>query len=491
MPASRRKTGQPIAPAMLSARPAAHVALKVEPNGEVAAHFYGHSVALGKFSAAAAHRIKKLRAGLPLRDLASHRRTTDQEIARLVRRLATHGLLEFRLGCSPRGADQVIIEPQVPDYWPQKPGLSPTDTLALSRFAYMRRRGRDLVLESPRSGALFRICDAKLAAKLAMLVSPQPLKKLRQRRDSVGIELFALLVDCQILFKVDAVHGGGLRASEGNDSLVLWDFHDLLFHARSTEGRHANPLGGVYPYATSIAPLPAVRPRWAGIKIDLGKLPIADTDSMRSTAKILRERRSVRSFDDRTPITVMELSRFLESTARVRSEWTAAFAADEGGGPPMTYTARPYPSGGSSYPLELYLCVDKCEGLDRGFYFYDAGEHALVPIDVRATELEALLKSAAFAMGESGVPQILITIAARFGRVSWKYSSIAYSLILKDVGALTQTFYLMATAMGLGGCAIGSINIDLFARMIGIDFFVEGPVGQFAIGRAGSAETSR
>jgi len=488
---SRRKTGRPIAPATLSARAAAHVALKVELNGEVAAHFYGHSVALGKFSAAATHRIKELRAGLPLRDLASRRRTTDQEIARLVRRLATHGLLEFRLGRSSRGAEQVIIEPQVPDYWPEMPQLAATDTLALSRFAYMRRRGSDLVLESPRSSALFRICDAELAAMLGMLVTPQPLKKLQQLRNPAGIELFALLVDCQILFKVDAVHDGGLRSSEGNDSLVLWDFHDLLFHARSTEGRHANPLGGVYPYATSIAPLPAVRPRWAGIKIDLGKLPITDTDAVRSIAKILGERHSVRTFDDRTPITLMELSRFLNSTARVRSEWTAAFAADGGGGPTMTYSARPYPSGGSSYPLELYLSVDKCEGLDRGFYFYDAGEHALVSIDVRATELEALLKSAAFAMGESGVPQILITIAARFGRVSWKYSSIAYSLILKDVGALTQTFYLMATAMGLGGCAIGSINIDLFARMTGIDFYVEGPVGQFAIGRASPPETSR
>ena len=59
-------------------------------------------------------------------------------------------------------ADQVVIEPQVPDYWPQTPQLSNTDTLALSRFAYMRRRGSDLVLESPRSGALFRICDPKL-----------------------------------------------------------------------------------------------------------------------------------------------------------------------------------------------------------------------------------------------------------------------------------------------------------------------------------------
>jgi SagB-type dehydrogenase family enzyme len=221
----------------------------------------------------------------------------------------------------------------------------------------------------------------------------------------------------------------------------------------------------------------------------LVKLPIAGSDSALPAAEILRERRSVRSFDDRAPITLMELSGFLDCSARVQSEWSAPLDPADGE-PTLTYTSRPYPSGGSSYPLELYLAVDKCEGLDRGFYFYDAREHALVRIDVRATELEALLKSAAFAMGESGVPQILITIAARFGRVSWKYSSIAYSLILKDVGVLTQTFYLIATAMGLGGCAIGSINIDLFARMTGIDFYVEGPVGQFAIGRGRQAEAS-
>jgi len=473
---------------MLAARLAGHVALEAQPNGEIAARFYGHSVILGRFSAAASHRAQALRAGLPLSEFASGARAVDKEIAFLVQRLARLGLLEFRLGRSLRGADQVIIEPQVPDYWPRMPHLNETDTLALSRFAYLRRRGSDLVLESPCSGALFRICDPNVAATLTLLAAPQPLRILRRRGGTAGIAVLALLVDCRILFKLDAAHDGGLRPTEGNDSLVLWDFHDLLFHARSTEGRHANPLGGVYPYATSIAPLPAVRPRWAGTKIDLTKLPIAGTDSLLPAAKILRERRSVRSFDDRAPITLMELSGFLDCSARVRSEWTAPLDS-LGGEPTLAYASRPYPSGGSSYPLELYLAVDKCEGLDRGFYFYDAGEHALVRIDVRATELEALLKSAAFAMGESGVPQILITIAARFGRVSWKYSSIAYSLILKDVGVLTQTFYLMATAMGLGGCAIGSINIDLFARMTGIDFYVEGPVGQFAIGRGSQAET--
>ena len=84
----------------------------------------------------------------------------------------------------------------------------------------------------------------------------------------------------------------------------------------------------------------------------------------------------------------------------------------------------------------------------------------------------------------------MITIAARFGRTSWKYSSIAYALILKDAGVLVQTLYMMATGMGLGGCAIGIANIDLFAKMTGVEFHVEGPVGQFAIGRSAKSETS-
>ncbi|HET8919351.1 MAG TPA: SagB family peptide dehydrogenase [Xanthobacteraceae bacterium] len=489
MRASRRKTSRQVAPSLLSARLAGHVAFEVQPNGELAASFYGHSAALGKFSAAATRRAQDLRVGLPLTALASGAQATDKEMALLVRRLARHGLLEFRLGPSLRGADQVIIEPQIPDYWPRIPRLDNTDTLVLSRFAYMRRRGSELVLESPRSAALFRICNPDIAASLAALAAPQPLKKLRRQNGFGGVALLALLVDCQILFKLDAAHDRGLRPTEGNDGLVLWDFHDLLFHTRSTEGRHANPLGGVYPYATTISPPPAMRSCWSGSRIELAKFLATDTESELPIGKILRGRHSVRRFDDRRPITLAELSRFLDGTARVQSEWTVPLDAG-GGGSSITYTARPYPSGGSSHALELYLAVDKCEGLPRGFYYYDAGEHTLVQIDAGASELDALLKSAAFAMGESGVPQILITIAARFGRVSWKYSSIAYSLILKDVGVLTQTFYLMATAMGLGGCAIGTSNIDLFAHMTGIEFYIEGPVGQFALGRGAPSEAA-
>ncbi len=399
----------------------------------------------------------------------------------MVGRLAWHGLLEFRLSRSPNGVDQVVIEPQVADYWPRTAPLSSVDVLVLSRFAYMRRRGNEMVLELPRSGALFKICDPKLAATIALLSTPQKIKQIGGR--TLVMDLLALLVDCQILFKVNA-GGSGLRPDEGDDNLVLWDFHDLLFHARSTQGRHANPAGRMFPYADVVSPLPAMRPRWPGKKIDLLKLSVAAPPTITPLAKLLRQRRSARSFDDRRPITISELARFLDGSARAASKFRTRLELAGARSPSITSAPRPYPSAGGGYELELYLAIGQCQGLGRGFYHYDAGAHALVRIGVPANELDALLTGAKYAMGAPAAPPIVITIAARFGRISWKYSSIAYALILKDAGVLMQTFYLMATDMGLGGCAIGTADIDLFAKMTGIEFHVEGPVGQFALGRA-------
>jgi SagB-type dehydrogenase family enzyme len=363
------------------------------------------------------------------------------------------------------------------------PQLDNADMLALSRFAYMRRRGNDMILESPLAGALFRICDPKkIAGALALLATPQPMKQLRQQDDFPGHELLALLVDCRIVFKIDSARGDGLRTGEGDDNLVLWDFHDLLFHARSTLGRHANPVGGLCPYAGLIAPLPAVRPAWPGRKIELGNISLAGSEEISAVAKVLRDRHSTRIFDDQRPITLSELARLLENVARIRARWESTLDFGDGG-PVVSFASRPYPSGGASYPLELYLAVSKCDGLASGFYHYDADIHALVPIDARKEELEAHVAGAALAMGSHAAPQILITIAARFGRVSWKYSSIAYALILKDVGVLMQTLYVVLTDLGLGGCAIGTADISLFANMTGLEFHVEGPVGQFALGR--------
>ena len=477
MAASGKKQGRKPTP-VIAACLSDHVALDGQADGNVVARFEGYAQGLGKFTPATIKRLSELRTGLPLVSI-SRGRAGDKEINLLVQRLARSGLLEYRLGPARGVQDSVVIEPQIADYSPQISKIGNTDTIALSRFAYLRRRGTELVLESPRAGALFRITDPKMAAALVTLSKPQKISRYRKERGFPGLEFLGLLMDCQILFKLRDGDSDGLRPSEGDPSLVLWDFHDLLFHTHSTEGRQANPIGGLYSYSDLTAPLPAVRPPWPGKSVDLNG---AVTPPPSPFASILDARHSIRDFDDGHPITLGELATLLQTTARVRAKWTAPSDMGEEG-PEVSYASRPYPSGGAAYELELYLTVNQCEGLARGFYHYDAERHALTPIETRTHDLDAQLSDAEFAIGASGAPQIVITIAARFGRVSWKYSSVAYSLILKDVGVLTQTLYLAATDMGLGGCAIGTTNIDRFARMTGLEFSTEGPVGQFALGR--------
>ena len=189
------------APATVSARLRGHVRLEAQANGEIVACFNGYSAAWEGSAPARRLGAQELRIGLPLSSFASDSRKTGKEISLLVRRLASRGLLEYRLGRSRDGDDLVVIEPQVADYWPQAPELGNADALVLSRFAYMRRRGAEMVLESPRAGALFKICDPKIATAIAMLSTPRQIKELRRQEGFAGVALLALLVDCQILFK--------------------------------------------------------------------------------------------------------------------------------------------------------------------------------------------------------------------------------------------------------------------------------------------------
>jgi SagB-type dehydrogenase family enzyme len=465
----------------LSARLNSRIALDMAADGSLVASFDGYAIPLGRLSEKAASRARALDAGLPLKSFSGERNAVETEIHRLAMRLARQGLLEYSL--TQDGVEISVIEPQTADYWPQMRAPASSDVLALSRFAYLRRRGGDMVLESSRSRALFRICRPEIAGALATLAIPQKFGALRRRADFPGVELFALLLDCDMLFKVD--DGDVSRANEGDRNLALWDFHDLVFHTHSTEGRQANPIGGRYAHLGAIPPPAAVRAPWRGEAIDLKPFSGPADDALTPFAKLLRERHSTRDFDDQAPIKLTELARLLNHTARVQFKWTSPLDLGDGGvGPDIDYTRRPYPSAGAAYELELYLSVRQCEGLAQGLYHYDAEGHALTPITARAEDLEMLFSAATYAMGAPSPPQILLTIAARFDRVAWKYSAIAYSLILKNVGVLLQTLYLAATDLDLGGCAIGMTNIDLFARMTGQDFHIEGPVGLFALGRA-------
>jgi SagB-type dehydrogenase family enzyme len=135
------------------------------------------------------------------------------------------------------------------------------------------------------------------------------------------------------------------------------------------------------------------------------------------------------------------------------------------------------------HELDLYVVVQACAGLDAGLYRYDPERHRLGRLLARLEDVGALARDAAgAAMMAPEHVQVLVVVSARFARLAWKYSGIAYSLILKDVGVLYQTMYLVATAMGLAPCALGAGDSDLFARAIGSDYYAETSVGEFLLG---------
>ena len=71
----------------------------------------------------------------------------------------------------------------------------------------------------------------------------------------------------------------------------------------------------------------------------------------------------------------------------------------------------------------------------------------------------------------------------RQGQMVREFEAMAYALVLKHVGVLYQTMYLVATAMGLAACGLGSGDNVHFAEATGIDAMVEDNVGEFMLGR--------
>jgi SagB-type dehydrogenase family enzyme len=198
----------------------------------------------------------------------------------------------------------------------------------------------------------------------------------------------------------------------------------------------------------------------------------------------LEARRSIRQYGD-PPITARQLGEFLYRVARVRRLLPPDPAA---GGRPYAVSSRPYPSGGATYDLELYVTANTCLDLPAGLYHYEPLGHQLERLTERTAEVEALLRDAQASAGLAEPPQVLITLASRFQRLSWKYAAMAYATTLKNVGVLYQTMYLAATAMGLAPCALGGGNADLFARAAGTDYYAESSVGEFMLGSAPTGE---
>jgi oxazoline/thiazoline dehydrogenase len=331
----------------------------------------------------------------------------------------------------------------------------------LSRFAYWHVRDGEVVIESPLGRGRLVLHNHRAAGIAHHLATGGTAGTIA---DSTGWAE----PECRAM--IELAHAAHLLDDGDADAAQGWEFADLLLHTRSRLGRHGDPYGGTYRFAGVTLPEAVLKPVRSNRLVDLPPLDL--TVEPGSLGDVMERRTSIRQYGDE-PLTLEQLATLLGRAHRHRR--TIPTPTGELG-------SRPYPAGGALYELEIYPVVDRCDGLERGVYRYVPDTHQLEQVAESSAASERVLADAYFTMAQEGRPDVLLVITARFGRVMWKYESIAYSLVLKHVGVLFQTLYLVATDMGLAACALGGGNSDLFGEAAGLQYLEEGSVGEFAIG---------
>lgn len=360
--------------------------------------------------------------------------------------------------------------------------VAPDLPVRLSRFTVLRATGGDLLAESPLSlhrVVLHRDEAAAVASALARPRTPAELAEVLPIEEPLLRAAVAYLIAAGTAVQAVAGPGGPVFAEDLDPVLATWSAEELMFHARSSLGRHDGPFGAAYAHGPGPGPEAAVKPRPAGEPIALYRPrfeQMLKADAPFSA--VLEARHSPRRFEPAGP-DLRELGELLYRALRIRA-WTAP----EGGDPESeALLSRPYPAAGSLHELEFYVTVRDCAGLEPGVYAYDAMHHNLYPTGAGPQAGARLLHHAQTATGLPVEPPVLITVTARFARVLWKYSGLGYNLILKDAGVAMLTLQLVATAMGLGARPVGGAEIEAVPALLGLDWRRESPVGAVVLGR--------
>ncbi|TCA08602.1 SagB family peptide dehydrogenase [Rhizobium leguminosarum] len=379
--------------------------------------------------------------------------SANERALALFKGILMRGFAEYAMYYAPDEYIRVI--PNTGDYIPEFPAEPPHAQYALVPDAFLKRAGNEWVLLAPkcRAEVLFPFPSGfEMLSGLAEGGSP-PCE--HSGRALVYATLASLgLIETRF----------GDAESQPQTGL---QFHELLFHRLSRKGDHGQasgatfaglPKGGENPFSTRVwkAGQPIILPDVPPIEKPYGK--------------------SIREFSDR-PISLSQLGRLLSMTVMATDSTTNLID-----GVPIEVPQKPYPSGGGLYEIEVYLAAYNVAGLPVGFYHYNSTKHCLSTVSNDEAKLRRLAIISRTTMGARSDPATVIVLSARFQRMTWKYRSLTYSVILKNVGVLMKTIYDALPGCGLGGCALGSGNIDLFEELTGLDWLEESSVGEFVIG---------
>jgi len=208
------------------------------------------------------------------------------------------------------------------------------------------------------------------------------------------------------------------------------------------------------------------------------QLPAFDDIALnKAYTHLLDIRRSVRSYDENTPMTSAQLAFILYS----------AMAIQEFRGQDNYATLRPAPSGGARHPFELYIAVQNVDGLKPGLYRY----HPLGNVGEKAVCIERLgdisdYKSTITDMvvGQKWAENAscVLFISCVPYRAEWRYREHAHRVVLIDLGHVGQNIMLSGAALGLGSCCIAAYDQIECDKVLGLDSTDEYTVYAITVG---------
>ena len=278
--------------------------------------------------------------------------------------------------------------------------LDTSKRYVLSRFAFFRRSGTQMVLTTPLGYANVLLLNPCAYSVLAALSQPKTVHQLSlavNLNDAVTTLFLNILLNAETLTSIEKDQ---LTAEDSAPTLSHWEFHDLLFHSRSRLGRHGRSYGGTYRFKDKFDPPPPVKP---GMSDDIIPLYKPDMEKLKkidpSFVDVVERRRSIRKHGDE-PISIQQLGEFLYRVARIQNVYTSIDEA-------QTLSFRPYPGGGAVHELEIYPIINQCNGISAGLYHYNPLNHQLHRLADKNEDINKFLDMAQHALKQPSQPQIL------------------------------------------------------------------------------------
>jgi len=255
---------------------------------------------------------------------------------------------------------------------------------------------------------------------------------------------------------------------------ITWGWDDLskIFHVGIKNFEHSNVKNRLPEFfmqnylneCKRLNHIPEFFSEKNGIKIKLPKPNLLQLQNV-SFYDSIKNRKTCRKFYPK-PISLTDLSTILFSTFGLMhgEEWLD-FSSK---GLMQTAIRKSTPSSGGLHIEEAYIVIYRVHDIDQGLYHYNVKTHTLTLI--RTDDFEEHVINMNVQQFYSYGLSFGVYITARFEKLWWKYKhSRAYSAALLDIGHVSQTFQLSATALGLNTWLTGHFFDNQVEEFLEID----------------------